>query len=82
KTVGKEFIADIPEVAYEIEWAIKTCARKLKSYLTSKARRIALERRVHVLEKYLPKIAQFASELAGKDPSSIDVNMLLRRIKR
>jgi len=82
KTVGKEFIADIPEVAYEIEWAIKTCARRLKSYLTSKARRIALERRIYVLEKYLPKIAQFASELAGKDPSSINIDAILRRIKR
>jgi DNA topoisomerase-6 subunit B len=82
KTVGKEFIADIPEVAYEIEWALKTCARKLKSYLINKVRRIAIERRINVMEKYLPKIAQFSSELAGKNPSSINVEKIIGRLKR
>lgn len=81
KTVGKEFIADIPEIAYEIEWAFKTCARKLKSYLTGKARKIAIERRLGILEKYLPKIAQFSSELAGRN-NSINVERLLAKVKR
>lgn len=37
KTVGKEYIADRPEVEYEIEWALKTCARRLRC--TSRERR-------------------------------------------
>ncbi|MCX8169377.1 MAG: DNA topoisomerase VI subunit B [Candidatus Methanomethylicia archaeon] len=82
KTVGKEFIADIPEVSYEIEWALKTCARKLKSYLISKVRRMAIERRVYVLEKHLPMIAQFASELAGRDLSNINLTKIIERVKR
>ncbi len=81
KTVGKEYIADRPEIAYEIEWALKACARKLRMYLTRKERRAAIKRRVSVMEKYLPKIAEFATQLAGKnDPPNVD--RLLRRLMR
>ncbi|RLE51142.1 MAG: DNA topoisomerase VI subunit B [Candidatus Methanomethylicota archaeon] len=52
KTVGKEFIADKPEIAYEIEWALKTCARKLRAYLTRKERKAAIRRKISILEKY------------------------------
>ncbi|MCS7384641.1 MAG: DNA topoisomerase VI subunit B, partial [archaeon GB-1867-097] len=73
KTVGKEYIADKPEISYEIEWALKTCARRLKSYLTRKARRAAVQRKLNILERYLPKIAEFSTALAGMDdPPEID----------
>jgi len=81
KTVGKEYIADRPEIAYEIEWALKTCARKLKLYLTKKERRAAIKKKINILERYLPKIAEFATELAGK-PTPPDVSRLFRGFAR
>jgi len=81
KTVGKEFIADRPEIAYEIEWALKTCARKLRTYLTKKERKAAIRRKINILERYLPKLAEFATELAGK-PQPPDVSRLFRGWRR
>lgn len=65
KTVGKEYIADQPEVEYEIEWALKSCARQLRSYLSKKEKTMVMQKRFDVYGKYLPLIAQFASDLAG-----------------
>jgi len=81
KTVGKEFIADRPEIAYEIEWALKACARKLRAYLARKERKAAIRRKINILERYLPKIAEFAAELAGR-PQPPDVSRLLRGWRR
>ncbi len=65
KTVGKEYIADQPEVEYEIEWALKTCARELRAFLTKKEKVAVAQRRLTVFERYLPLIAQFSMDLAG-----------------
>ncbi len=66
KTIGKEYIADRPEIEYEIEWALKNCGKRLRAYLMRKAKMEIKKRRLLILEKYLPHIAKFASELAGK----------------
>ncbi len=66
KTVGKEYIADRPEVEYEVEWGLKEAARKLKLYLSKKRREESLKRRRAALLKYLPHIARFATELCGE----------------
>ncbi|RLF13935.1 MAG: DNA topoisomerase VI subunit B, partial [Thermoprotei archaeon] len=66
KTVGKEYIADRPEVEYEIEWGLKEAARKLKMYLAKKRREESVKRRRATLMKYLPYIAKFATELCGE----------------
>ncbi len=66
KTVGKEFIADRPEVEREIKNGINSVARKLALFLT---RKISVEherKRLDVFSKYLPKVAKFSSELAGE----------------
>ncbi|HDI46708.1 MAG TPA: DNA topoisomerase VI subunit B, partial [Candidatus Methanomethylia archaeon] len=79
KTVGKEYIADQPEVEYEIEWALKTCARALRRYLSRKEKAVVAQKRFLVFEKYLPLIASFAADLAGREEPP-DVNKLLRRV--
>jgi len=78
KTVGKEYIADRPEVEYEIEWGLKEAARKLKAYLSRKRREESLRRRRDVLLKYLPHIAKFATELCGEQKMPDYEKLMLR----
>ena len=79
KTVGKEFIADRPEVRYEITQAIREVARKLQLYLARKERKKAAMRRYGVFAKYLPMIAEFSARLAGRNVP--DVSPLLEKVK-
>lgn len=78
KTVGKEYIADRPEVEYEIEWALKECARQLRLYLSKKRKEEAVKRRKQVLSKYLPYIAKFSAELA-QEGREVDVHRLISK---
>jgi DNA topoisomerase-6 subunit B len=80
KTVGKEYIADRPEVEYEIEWALKTCAREVKMHLARKEKASIVQRRLTVFEKYLPLISQFATELAGVEKQP-NVEKVLKRLQ-
>ena len=80
KTVGKEYIADRPEVEYEIEWALKTCAREVKMHLAKKERASIVQQRLTVFEKYLPLISRFATELAGVE-SQPNVEKVLKRLQ-
>jgi DNA topoisomerase-6 subunit B len=66
KTVGKEFIADRPEVAREIKNGVSSVARRLAIFLTRKSSVEHEKRRVDVFSRYLPKIAQFSADLAGE----------------
>ncbi len=78
KTVGKEYLADRPEIEYEIEWALKTCARKMKRGIVGKERVEWAKKKAIVLEKYLPKIAQFSTDIIGQKVVP-DVTRLIRR---
>ncbi len=56
--VGKESIADIPEIRREIRLAIMEAARELKHYLARKAREKEALRRVETIAKYIPEVAR------------------------
>lgn len=80
RSVGKEFIADVPEIEREILNGVREAARELSLFLS---RKIAVERerqRLDAFEKYLPKIARFSSELAGRKPPNI--KPLLKSVMR
>lgn len=81
KTVGKEFIADRPEVEHEILNSIREASRNLRIYLSRREHLAAERKRVDVFEKYLPKVAQFSTKLSRskKEP---DVKPLLRSLIR
>jgi len=81
KTVGKEFIADRPEVKSEILNGIREVARRLQTFL-AKREHVAKERkRLSVFSKYLPKIAEFSTELAGKsEPPNIE--LLMKNVRK
>ena len=69
KTVGKEYIADRPEIQREIRNAAREALRRLGIFLSRKGSMEAVQRKMNIYGKYLPMIAQFSTELAGKkDP--------------
>ena len=81
KTVGKEFIADRPDVEREILNAVREVARRMALFLSKKIHLAHDKRRLDVFQKYLPKIAVFSSKLAkmGKPP---DVTPMLKSVLR
>ncbi|MBS7641372.1 DNA topoisomerase VI subunit B [Candidatus Bathyarchaeota archaeon] len=81
KTVGKEMIADRPEISHEILYGIREVARKLKLYLSRKEKAKHEKARLSVFAKYLPKIAEFSTKLAG-EKNVPDIKGLLRRVRR
>lgn len=78
KTVGKEAVADRPEIERELTLAIRECARHLRNYLTKLEKREAAKKRLNIYAKYLPKIAKFSADLADLEPPNI--KPLLKRM--
>lgn len=58
KGVGKESIADIPEIRRELKLAIMEIARGLKQYLAKKTREEEARRRAEYIARYIPEIAR------------------------
>ena len=80
KTVGKEFIADRPEVKKEILNAIRDAARDMQRFLSRQENVERERKRLSTFSKYLPKIAQFSTELAKKKHPP-DISKLLKSVK-
>ena len=78
KTVGKEFIANVPEVAREIELGLRNCARDLRIFLSRKRRKEMLRRRYELFRMYYQIIAETLEELLGERPP---VENLLERLR-
>ena len=66
KTVGKENVADRTEIEKELRLAMQFILRKLASYMKKRGRAEAARKRADLYSKYVPLIAQFCTELAGK----------------
>jgi DNA topoisomerase-6 subunit B len=81
KTVGKEFIADRPEVKKEVLNAIREIAREIQHYLSRQEHVERERKRLNVFAKYLPKIARFSTDLAGKEQLP-DIEQLLKSVKK
>ena len=81
KTVGKEFIADRPEVKGEILNGIREVARQIQRYLTKQEYVQKEKRRLTIFSKYLPKIARFSTDLARKKEEP-DIELLLKSVKK
>ncbi len=65
KTVGKEYLADRPELERELKNAIRDALRQLKIYLSRKGSIAMVERKMNIYGKYLPLIANFVTDLSG-----------------
>jgi len=78
KTVGKEFIADQPEVRREILNGIRDVARQLQLFLSRREQVERQRQRLSIFSRYLPKIARFSTELSGEGELP-DINKLYKR---
>ncbi len=67
KSVGKEFMADQPEVEKEITNAIREASRGVRSYIRRRSRLQRERRRLNIFAKFLPTIAEFSSKLAERN---------------
>jgi DNA topoisomerase-6 subunit B len=77
KTVGKENVADRTEIEKELRLALQFLLRKLSAYMSKRGLAEAEKKRSNLYQKYLPLIAQFATELAGK-PKEPDYKKLIK----
>ncbi len=81
KTVGKEFIAGRPEVRREIANGLREVARQIQHFMSKREHVDRERKRLGVFSKYLPKIAQFSTRLAGKQKLP-DIEKLLTSVKK
>lgn len=81
KTVGKEFIADRVEVRREMANGLREVARQIQLFLSRREHVDRDRKRLGVFSKYLPKIAQFSTKLAGKEKEP-DIEKLLTSVKK
>ncbi len=81
KTVGKEFIADRPEVKNEVLNGVRQVARQLQRFLSKQEYREKERRRLATFSRYLPKIAKFSTELSGKEKEP-DIRKLLWSVRK
>lgn len=78
KTVGKEFIANVPEVAREIELGLRECARELRLFLGRKRKKEMLLKRYELFKMYYELISWVLEEILGKRPP---VEKLVERVR-
>ena len=69
KTVGKEYLADRPELERELKNAVREALRRLGAYLSRKGSLEMVKRKMNVYGKYLPLIARFSTDLAKEKRS-------------
>jgi DNA topoisomerase-6 subunit B len=81
KTVGKEFIADRPEVRKEVANALREASRQLQHFLSKREHVDKEKRRLSVFAKYLPRIAEFSTTLAGKEKLP-DIQKLIKSVQK
>jgi DNA topoisomerase-6 subunit B len=81
KTVGKEFIADRPEVRREVANALREVSRQLQHFLSKREHVDREKRRLGVFAKYLPRIAEFSTILAGKEKRP-DIQKLIKSVQK
>jgi DNA topoisomerase-6 subunit B len=81
KTVGKEFIADRPEVRREEANALREVSRQLQHFLSRQEHVHMEKKRLGIFSKYLPRIAQFSAMLAGEKRIP-DIDKLLKSVQK
>jgi DNA topoisomerase-6 subunit B len=66
KTVGKEYLADRPELERELKNAVRDVLRKLSVFLSKKGSIEFQKKRLNIFGKYLPLIAKFSTDLSAQ----------------
>ncbi|HUV25202.1 MAG TPA: DNA topoisomerase VI subunit B [Methanomassiliicoccales archaeon] len=64
---AKEAIADMEEIRAEIELALRTCGRKLKTHLNKKETKSKTRVKFEIVKELLPQIAEKSARIVGKE---------------
>lgn len=67
KTAGKENVADRQEIERELRLALQYLSRKLAAYMSKRGQAEMARKRANLYAKYVPMIAEFCTELAGRE---------------
>ncbi|MEZ0345511.1 MAG: DNA topoisomerase VI subunit B [Infirmifilum sp.] len=85
KGVGKEAIADVPEVEHELEIAIREAARKLRSYITRMEKFHEIQKKEATIKRYMPEVISAISEMLALDRALLESKLketLERELKK
>jgi len=69
---SKEAIANVEEIEKEIKLSLQQCARKMKSHLSKKDKKVKTKNKFTLISKILPEIAEKSSQVLGKPVPPID----------
>jgi len=69
---SKEAIANIDEIEREIQLSLRQCARKMKSHLSKKKKKVKAKNKFMLISQILPEIAKKSSEVLEKAVPSIE----------
>jgi DNA topoisomerase-6 subunit B len=72
KGVGKEAIADVPELEHELEIAIREAARRLRSYITRMERLHEIQRKEATIRRYMPEVVSSLAEILSLDAALLE----------
>ncbi|ABL78068.1 DNA topoisomerase VI subunit B [Thermofilum pendens] len=72
KGVGKEAIADVPEVEHELEIAIRDVARRLRAYLSRMEKLYEVKRKEVTIRKYMGEVSSALAYIVNRDPEEIN----------
>lgn len=72
KGVGKESIADVPEVRREIKLSLMEALRELRKHLLKKAREEDLRRKAERIAKYIPEVVRSIASVISSNDKSIE----------
>ncbi|MEM0024164.1 MAG: DNA topoisomerase VI subunit B [Thermofilaceae archaeon] len=75
KGVGKEAVADVPELESELEAGVRECARRLRLYLSRLEKQLEVKRWETTIRKYIDDVARSTSYVTG-----IDENLLRSKL--
>ena len=70
-------MSDRRELEKELRLAVQFLGRKLSAYMSRKGKAEAERKRANLYSKYMPLIAQFCAELAGRKDAP-DVERILK----
>ncbi|RLE70549.1 MAG: DNA topoisomerase VI subunit B [Thermoprotei archaeon] len=76
KGVGKEAVADVPEVEKELESGLRVCARRLRRHLSRVERMMKLKRWEVTVMRYLDEVVDALSYVTGSDEKILRARML------
>lgn len=68
---AKDAVANIPEIEYEIERAVREAARELKSYLKKQQTLQQRQKKENLIAKILPVMSEKAAGILGEDTPDI-----------